>query len=102
MVRQEGNAKPRIHFYIEPKNGAKIDAGQTAGNIRKQLGELHPLYTGLEDMSKVSLEVTLMPNGAFGAYMMKQRAAGADLAHLKPPHVNPSGDIVDFLMNPVS
>jgi hypothetical protein len=30
---------------------------------------------------------------------MKQQAAGAELAHLKPPHINPSPATVDYLVN---
>jgi len=36
------------------------------------------------------IRVTLLPPGTFGRYTDRQRAAGADLAHLKPPHVNAS------------
>jgi len=31
--------------------------------------------------------------------MLRQQAAGADLAHLKPPHINPSDGIIDCLVN---
>ena len=31
--------------------------------------------------------------------MLRQQAAGADLAHLKPPHVNLSDGILDSLVN---
>jgi len=100
VVKQEEGKKPRIHFYIELKGGAEIDTGQAAIAIRKQMGQLDPFYCVLEDMRDLEVEVSLLPCGAFTAYISKQRAAGADLAHLKPRHVNPSDDIVDFLSNP--
>lgn len=100
MVRQEEGEKPKIHFHIEPKVGAEIDTDQAAIAIRKQMYELDPFYCVLEDMRDLEVEVSLLPCGAFGAYIAKQRAAGADLAHLKPRHVNPSDEIVDFLLNP--
>jgi hypothetical protein len=28
---------------------------------------------------------------------LKQQAAGAELAHLSPPHINPSPEIIEFL-----
>ena len=31
--------------------------------------------------------MTLLPEGAFNNYMESAKAAGADLAHLKPPHM---------------
>lgn len=101
VARQEKEEKPKIHFYIEPKDGAKVDVDEAAIALSKHLRDLHPFYAILEDIRDVSLEVTLLPSGAFQSYMAKQRAAGADLAHLKPPHMNPSDDIVDFLLNPV-
>jgi hypothetical protein len=32
---------------------------------------------------------------------LRQQAAGADLAHLKPPHVNPSDSILEDLVKGV-
>ena len=52
-----------------------------------------------ESSIKTSLEVTLLPQNAFRGYMLRQQAAGADLAHLKPPHINPSDGIIDCLVN---
>lgn len=101
LVRQERDGKPMIHFYVEPKDGAGIDTDQAAIAIRKQLRQLDPFYCVLEDMRDLALEVTLLSRGAFRAYMLRQQAAGADLAHWKPPHINPPDDIVDFLLNPV-
>jgi hypothetical protein len=47
------------------------------------------------------LKVTVLPAGTFEAYISKQRAAGADLAHLKPPHVNPADTVINTLLTPV-
>jgi hypothetical protein len=101
VVRQEEGKKPRIHLYIEPKDGAKIDTDRAATAISSHLRDSTPFYGVLEDARDVVLEVTVLPSGAFQCYIAKQRAAGADLAHLKPPHMNPSDEIVDFLLNPV-
>jgi len=101
VVRQEEGKKPRIHLYIEPKNGKEIDTDRAATAISSNLRDKTPFYAVLEDARDVVLEVTVLPSGAFQCYIAKQRAAGADLAHLKPPHMNPTDDIVDFLLNPV-
>jgi hypothetical protein len=100
VVRQEDAEKPKIHFYIEPKNGAEIDVDTAIITLSKQLRSIDPFYSVLEDMRGVTLELTLLPCGAFQLYIAKQRRAGADLAHLKPPHMNPSDEIVDFLLHP--
>ncbi|MBN2099718.1 MAG: hypothetical protein JW753_08990, partial [Dehalococcoidia bacterium] len=34
------------------------------------------------------VEVTLLPQGAFISYVSQRQAEGADLGHLKPPHIN--------------
>jgi hypothetical protein len=48
------------------------------------------------------LKVTLLPRTAFKIYKRKQQAAGADLTQLKPPHINPSDETVEFLLNETS
>jgi len=52
-------------------------------------------YLGLQPV-----RVTLLPRRSFQRYMDQQRAAGADLAHLKPPHINPSERALSDLMEP--
>jgi hypothetical protein len=44
------------------------------------------------------LRVTLLPEGAFGRYILEQQAAGAELAHLKPPQINARDEIIDKLL----
>ena len=36
---------------------------------------------------------------AFNRYMLMQQASGAELGRLKVSHINPSDDVVDFLVN---
>lgn len=102
MARKEDGEKPILHLYLELKPSAEVFDGQVATAIHEQLKKLDDFYADLETMVGLRpLKVTLLPRGAFRAYRAKQRAAGADLAHLKPPHINPPDDIVDFLLNPV-
>ena len=71
--------------------------------IHEQLKKLDSDYADLETMLGLKpLKVTILPVGAFQTYISKQRAAGADLAHLKPPHINPSEAALDKLLTPVS
>jgi len=44
------------------------------------------------------LKVTLLKPGTFRAYVAEKAASGADLAHMKPPHMNPSDDMVEMLL----
>ncbi len=42
--------------------------------------------------------VTLLPHGAFASYTAQRQAEGADMAHLKPPHINPSDRVLALLL----
>ncbi len=99
-VRKEAKEKPVLHLYLELRENGYIPAEQAAISVHQQLKELDSDYANLESFTKLRpVEVTLLPTNAFQAYMLKQQAAGADLAHLKIPHINPSDSMIDFLMN---
>jgi hypothetical protein len=46
------------------------------------------------------LQVKSLPAGAFAGFAAHRVAAGADLAHLKPAHINASDQDLELLMNP--
>jgi len=86
-----------LHLYIELKES--IDRETVRFRVHENLKELNPFYADYETMIVVQpLEVTLLPAGAFQAYMAAQQAAGADLAQLKPPHMNPSDEAIALLL----
>ncbi|GAI66619.1 unnamed protein product, partial [marine sediment metagenome] len=43
------------------------------------------------------IEVTLLPAGVFTNYKNQRQAEGAELVHLKPPHINPSDKVLSSL-----
>jgi hypothetical protein len=99
MARKEATDRPVLRVYIELKQNGTTDAARVAAAIHEQLVKLDSSYADLESMIGLRpVEVILLPHGAFQEYMARQRAAGADLAHLKPPHLNPSDGIVDALL----
>jgi hypothetical protein len=51
----------------------------------------------LLDMVPIKTKVKILPAGSFAAYSSRKRAEGSDLAHLKPPHINPSGEVLSLL-----
>jgi hypothetical protein len=89
-----------LHIYIELKEGYIASEKGVAKALHDQLKELDTgfIYSELEsmlgDVEKVldlrPIEITLLPEGAFANYIAQRRAEGADLAHLKPRHINPS------------
>ena len=102
-VRKEAGETPILHFYIEPKAGTAINEEQAVATIHDELRRLDSNYADLDTMLGLNpVTVTVLPTGSFAAYINGQRAAGADLAHLKPAHVNPPEAIIDTLLTPVS
>ena len=77
-----------------------MTAEQVKDMVHEQLKELDTPYTELESFTGLRpLEVTILSEGAFKAYTIKQQKAGAELAHLKPPRLNPSDDIIEYLIS---
>ena len=100
-ARKESSETPVLHLYIESKNHADTSNDAIAVTIHEQLKTLDSDYADVESILGLRpLEVTLLPKGAFDAYIAEQRNAGADLAHLKPPHMNPKDAVIERLLNP--
>jgi len=97
--------EPVLRLLIEPKNSFQSSEADIAAAVQEQI--LKPDngdYTKsgvLEDLTEMidfSVEVTLLPPGAFANYTSQRQAEGADLAHLKPPHINPSEKVLSLLL----
>jgi len=99
-ARKEVKDKPALHLYIELKENGYVTAEQVAVSVDEELNKLDTPYAELESFTGLRpLEVTLLPQNAFQLYKLRQQASGADLAQLKPPHINPADGIIDFLVN---
>jgi hypothetical protein len=99
-ARKEVKEQQKLHIYLELKEDGYQREKEVVLAIHQQLKELDRDYANLESFLGLrALEVTLLPENAFQAYRLKQQAAGADLARLKVPHINPSDDMLDFLTN---
>jgi len=97
-ARKEVKGAPMLHIYLELKDGYVPPESVLTAIIHEQLSKLDSDYAGLETMLGLKpLQVTLLPDGSFQNYVSKRRAEGADLAHLKPPHINPSDKILSLL-----
>jgi hypothetical protein len=76
-----------VRLYVELKDEAIAD--QVAARVDEQLRLIDVDYRDIESyLGLQPIRVTLLPKGTFMRYSDRQRQAGADLAHLKPPHVN--------------
>lgn len=93
------NSEPFLHLYIEPKPGTEVNAEDARYSIHQQLHNEMEEYRDLIDMlGRQVLDVSILPQGAFDNYMQAQLEAGADLAHVKPPHMQPRDEIMQRLM----
>jgi hypothetical protein len=93
------NEKPVVHLYVESTNGCQPE--EVCREVHGRLKEEDQGYADLEAMLGLfPLRVTLLPNGAFARYLETKRKQGADLAHLKPPRVNPKDEVIRLLVNP--
>ena len=98
-ARKETKEKPILHLYIELKEDGTT-AEQAGISIHEELKKLDTPYAELESFTGLRpLEVSLLPQNAFQLYNQRQQASSADLTQLKPPHINPTGDTIDFLVN---
>jgi hypothetical protein len=99
VVRKEAGDNITLHLYLEPKD-SHITPEETELRINIKLLELDSDYKDAREiLGYYPLKVTLLPQGAFQRYADKQQAAGADLAHLKPPHLNVSDEVLSVLTN---
>jgi hypothetical protein len=98
-ARKELKDKPVLCLYLEPRESNHLTADEVATLVHEQLKILDTPYSELESyLGLKPLEVTLVPQGAFSRYMLKQQAAGAELGRMKVSHVNPTDDTIDFLL----
>jgi len=97
--------KPVLKLLIELKGGDSISEADVAVSVHEQIMKADTdtystsqVHDDLADMINFKVDVTLLPRGAFASYIVQRQAEGADLAHLKPPHVNPSEEVLSLLL----
>jgi phenylacetate-coenzyme A ligase PaaK-like adenylate-forming protein len=97
-ARKEYNQnKPILHVYLESNNGFMKE--EIARIVHAKLKKEDAGYADLENMLGIyPLQVTMLKSGAFKKYMETKQKNGAELAHLKPPSVNPKDEDVKLLM----
>jgi hypothetical protein len=98
---KESNGVPALHLYIEARANEKMSLDEMTARIHEELKKLDKPYAELESFTGLSpLVVTQLPQNTFRLYKEKQQESGADITQLKPPHINPSEETVQFLLAP--
>ncbi|MBN1369452.1 MAG: GH3 auxin-responsive promoter family protein [Dehalococcoidaceae bacterium] len=88
---------PVLQIYIEPREETNTDTLINA--IHHHLLKTSPLYLeAITENEKNPVRVTLLKHGTFSRYMQQQQSKGADLAHLKPLHMNASEESLKHLL----
>jgi hypothetical protein len=86
-----------LRVYVEPKG--EILVGELRERIRANLLRLNQDYADMERNWQLDpLDVRLLPIGAYKHFYETRQREGADLAHLKPPHMSPSDRALQLLM----
>ena len=91
------NSQPILRFYVETSE--EIEVEEVEKQVHQELVHLNSDYSDLEKMLDIRpLRVTLLPAGSFQRYYENKKTSGADLAHLKPPHMNASDTVIQDLI----
>ena len=97
-IRKEyEQGEPVLQLYIELKED--MEAQELAHRLHQQLKAVDRFYNeAIEEQETNPVRVTLLPRRAFQNYYEQKQKAGADLAHLKPPHMNASQAVIEDLV----
>ena len=102
--KKEG--EPVLSLSIELKDGYQSSEAEIAAAVREQVLKSDNSNKDTESLMRdefatmidFKVEVNLLPQGAFANYTAQRQAEGADLAHLKPPHINATEKVLSLLM----
>jgi len=96
--KEESRGDSILHLYLElaEKDSSSEEDLKTA--IRAGFNRTSSEFSDLEYiLGGDHLQVTRLSAGSFNRYMDARRREGADLAHIKPPHMQPSDDMMKAL-----
>ncbi len=91
--------KTYLHLFVEVDPKSSLEVGEFKKLVKKSLININQDIKDLEEMLGYDpLKLDLLNPGAFNAYMDYQKSQGADLAHTKPPHMNPTKEQLGVLI----
>jgi hypothetical protein len=94
-----------LHLYVELSNDDdNISEHEIAYKVYQHIKKIDDglyVFRELESLENLihfrPIKVTLLPTGVFHSYKVRQQEKGKSLAHLRPPHINPSEKILSQL-----
>jgi len=103
-ARKEVGKTAKLHLYLELDDNYIATEEDVAIAVYEQIKKLEDglyIYKDLASLERLigfkPIEVTLLPTGVFTNYKNQRQAEGAELVHLKPPHINPSDKVLSLL-----
>ena len=99
-ARKEFNSEViSLHIYLEPKPSENITVEEFKSQLALELSKISSEFGGLDEiLGRNPVQISLLKSGSFDAYMKQKQLEGADLAHIKPPHMQPSDQIMKPLL----
>jgi len=86
-----------LRLYLELKE--EMEAAELETMIDEQLKIVDTDYSDIDSyLGRRPVRITLLSQGTFERYMEEKRKEGADLAFLKPTHVNAPGAAIERLL----
>jgi phenylacetate-coenzyme A ligase PaaK-like adenylate-forming protein len=103
-AHKEIGETPKLRLYLELDDNYIATKKDVATAVYEQIKRLDDglyIYKDLASLERLigfkPIEVTLLPTGVFANYKGQRQAEGANLVHLKPPHINPSDKVLSLL-----
>jgi hypothetical protein len=98
---------PALHIYLELEDNYIASEQSVAASVYDELEKLDSVYhfniqkyvygDAISFLGLRPIAVTFLPQGAFSSYISQQRSEGAAGSSLKPPHINPSDEVLSLL-----
>lgn len=100
IARKEiADEKTFLHLFVEADPNNKLDEDEFRDRVKKSLMRTNSDFQDMEEfLGYDPLKLNILNPGAFNSYMEYQKSKGADLAHTKPPHINPSKEQLGVLI----
>ncbi len=102
--KEASGDKSKLKLFIELKEDNGYSQDEMADAIYHEIKNIDDglyVYRELDSFENLinfkPIEVILLPNGVFNNYKIRRQEEGSSMAHLRPPHINPSEKILTLL-----
>ncbi len=91
--------KSYLHLYVEVGLENTLSEDEVQRIVSESMENINKDIKDMKEMLAYDpIKLNILNTGAFAAYMEYQQSQGADLAHTKPPHMNPTKEQLGVLI----